>query len=712
LEENSLKKHDIKIYGLIRVRNEELIIRDTLEHLNEFCTGGIFVFDDYSEDGTAEICKNFPGVIKVIENKEWDLNRERAEYENRAAILNEAKKIAKPWDWFVYLDADERVEFDWSKIYGLPPGVIAIRMKLFDFYITPQDADKPYYERTKIGPEYRKIIIAFKNLPTLEYKYMDQREVFLGTDGIILEEGYVKHYGKAISVEEWEKTCEYYSKYFPKYSGKWEKRKGKAIHNNISDFGNPLISWEERELKGIDLLEIEKKLPNNLNTETKKLKILLSTHHLLEYAGTEIYTYTLAEFLKNEDHEVYVYSKYIGAMKELFDEMEVPVVEHLEALQNEDFDIAIVNHNINAIEVRKIFPELPLIVLVHGINPFLEQPVPFDINVSLFLALSKEIKRHLLDSGINKEKIVLYPNIINHTRFEEQREINPEPQNILVISNKLDAGTKSVIVNSCARLNLNLKILGSKTTAVSTMELPDYINWADIVITLGRGAIESMMCGRIPLILDYQGGDGLVTPENFEDLAEYNFSGRKHRIKYDEESLMQEIMKYKPENGKILKSKAIEKYSVAIHGESLINLIKVVLANNFHRSIPKQNKQLVDFIFEVVNNTRFFTNKSDKLFFSKLMDEEFLRESINKSEEMIEDNKIEEAQNLLNEILVVHPEHVDVLNNLAVTYILQDQIQKAENILNKILQLDPQNEIAAGNLKFINNQIQVSNNEN
>ena len=100
----------MKIFGLLRVRNEEQIILDTLTHLERFCTGGIFVYDDCSEDNTVEICDKFPSVKKVIEGKFWDKKRERAEFENRATILKEAKKAASPDDWFVYLDADERIE--------------------------------------------------------------------------------------------------------------------------------------------------------------------------------------------------------------------------------------------------------------------------------------------------------------------------------------------------------------------------------------------------------------------------------------------------------------------------------------------------------------------------------------------------------------------------------------------------------------------------
>ncbi|NCU33402.1 MAG: hypothetical protein EOM23_10865 [Candidatus Moranbacteria bacterium] len=70
--------------------------------------------------------------------------------------------------------------------------------------------------------------------------------------------GYVKHYGKAISIEEWEKTCDYYinergdDQKFKTFKNKWLARRGKAIHT-MSDFGSELIQWHEREEKGIPL---------------------------------------------------------------------------------------------------------------------------------------------------------------------------------------------------------------------------------------------------------------------------------------------------------------------------------------------------------------------------------------------------------------------------------------------------------------------------
>ena len=381
-----------QILGLTRVRNESKIIKDTLDHLSEFCSGGIYVYDDCSTDETALICENHPNVKCVIKGLSWEGNREKAEFENRQALLIKAQHYAKDNDWFVYLDADERIEFNWNLIETFDQNVIAVRMKLFDFYITPEDIDKKYTERKFLGPEYREIIMAFKNSNQLRYENADQREVSLG-DGIIINEGFVKHFGKAISIDEWEKTCEYYSNHFPKYSKKWNERKGKAIHYGVSDFENELITWVEKETRGFLLVAPEAK-----NTS---LKVLLSNHHLLDYRGSEIYTLTLADYLKQNGCDVVVYSRYVDKLEKEFRSLDIPVVNNIYNIKNDKFDVAHVHHNINAAEVRYHFPELPIVFQSHGVLPFLEQPPLLDLGISRYLAVSEEVMENLHQSGID-----------------------------------------------------------------------------------------------------------------------------------------------------------------------------------------------------------------------------------------------------------------------------------------------------------------------
>lgn len=235
----------MKIIGLTKIRNEENIINDTLDHWGQICTGGIYVVDDASTDKTREICRSHKFVKDVLETADWDFDRERAEYVLRQRILDRAKLDAAPDDWFVYFDADERIYFnDWQFMFEW--NVAAIACRLYDVYITPEDAGKEYLERNWVGPEYRTIVFFFKNSPYLVYNKPDQRVVDLPPGKQVVISGYVKHFGKGISVQHWEETCDYYINFWPKYAAKWQQRKGKAVKADYkSDFGNPLIKFND-----------------------------------------------------------------------------------------------------------------------------------------------------------------------------------------------------------------------------------------------------------------------------------------------------------------------------------------------------------------------------------------------------------------------------------------------------------------------------------
>lgn len=234
------------IIGLTRIRNEEDIIKDTLDHWGKICDGGIIVYDDVSTDKTVSICESHPAVRKVIKGEKWNSNRAVAEYEHRDRLLEESDTLGvKESDWLVYFDADERIYLtDIGRFIFNSSNVDAIKCRLLDVYITEEDKDSYYLDRDYVGPEYRDILFFFRRRVALGYSHPDQRECSLIKSANVIQTGFIKHFGKGISIKQWEDTCDYYSNHFPMYAEKWRKRKGKAIHTE-SDFGRPLVKFSD-----------------------------------------------------------------------------------------------------------------------------------------------------------------------------------------------------------------------------------------------------------------------------------------------------------------------------------------------------------------------------------------------------------------------------------------------------------------------------------
>lgn len=245
---------DIKIVGITRVRNEQLILKDTLKHIGKIADV-IIALDDDSDDKTKDILKSDKKVIKIISKDKWSLNRVEQETEHRRILFEEAKELTP--QWVFYFDADERFEIDRQELLELPEAVDGVRIQLFDAYITQNDFES--YKGNKclwgfrkyFGQERRDILMLFRCNKEIEFINLDAREP-VGCKNIVTM-FYCQHYGKAISIEQWEETCNYYCTYFPEpYCSKWAARKNKAVHSK-SDFDTELLRWEEVKKKNIKI---------------------------------------------------------------------------------------------------------------------------------------------------------------------------------------------------------------------------------------------------------------------------------------------------------------------------------------------------------------------------------------------------------------------------------------------------------------------------
>jgi len=312
------------------------------------------------------------------------------------------------------------------------------------------------------------------------------------------------------------------------------------------------------------------------------LKILITNHQLQEYSGSDVFTAVLVGLLKRQGHDVTVYSRYLGKIALRLAASGIRVIDDLEKLIDDDFDIAHVHHNINAIEIRQKFPMVPIVFLSHGVLPFLEKPPRIEVNITAFLAVSEEVRDQLVLSGVDHHKVVIYRNLIDSQKFCQYKPIHHKPVKALVLSNKIDKNHEETIRKACADLNINCRFVGLGFGIVEQDHLPFVINEADIVFSLGRGVMEAMLCGRIPIVYDYSGGDGMVTPDNFHELKQYNFSGRRYGKQFSVQELKDEIKRYDPSFAVVLRDLAMNEYDAHHRIDDLIKIYNRVIENHCH----------------------------------------------------------------------------------------------------------------------------------
>ncbi len=236
----NLKKN---LIGLIRVRNEELILKDTLDHMATFCKG-VYVYDDASEDDTNAIATSHPIVKVVLRENRWDKNQVNVQARQRRELFEFAKKECGEDQYYIYMDADERILWD----FDIEDDTDGVRMMLFNAIITeddykPYDGTRPLMDfRRWFDPSFREILMVFSGKLAFDGQIACEREPTRIPDGAkIRTHGYVQHYGRAVSCMQFVDTCHHYINNVPLFADKWKAE----LEEGAVKSSEGLVSWND-----------------------------------------------------------------------------------------------------------------------------------------------------------------------------------------------------------------------------------------------------------------------------------------------------------------------------------------------------------------------------------------------------------------------------------------------------------------------------------
>ena len=101
------------LVALTRVRNEALLLPDTLDYLAKH-VDAIVAYDDAGTDRTVEFLRAHPKVALIVANQVWEQDvaaRKLAEGRHRGLLLEMAREQL-PHEWMLCVEPDERITGD------------------------------------------------------------------------------------------------------------------------------------------------------------------------------------------------------------------------------------------------------------------------------------------------------------------------------------------------------------------------------------------------------------------------------------------------------------------------------------------------------------------------------------------------------------------------------------------------------------------------
>lgn len=308
------------------------------------------------------------------------------------------------------------------------------------------------------------------------------------------------------------------------------------------------------------------------------MKILITNYYFNERSGSEILTLDLAKRLLARGHQVTVLCVTKGELSVEAISSGIRVTDDIGDIIKVKFDIIHSHHNVLTYIVRSFFPKTPIIFYSQGILPALEQPPSIDLGISKYIALSEEVAKNLENKGVDKKLIKILRNSIDTKFFKPKSKINKKIRKVLILSNHFNDTFKKITESTLRGLGLKYTHVGLPENVVC--DVPAEINKSDLVISLGRGTLEAMACGRNTIVYDIHGADGFIDLESYKEIRKNNFSGRRYSNIYNREDLKNEILKYDPEIGGELRKIVLKNHNLDILVDNLITIYREAIKNN------------------------------------------------------------------------------------------------------------------------------------
>jgi hypothetical protein len=282
------------------------------------------------------------------------------------------------------------------------------------------------------------------------------------------------------------------------------------------------------------------------------MRVLITTNHLRDFAGSEIVTYELIEHFLARGWIVDVYTHDLG--EPILGEIQkLPAwgrltlhVADLAAEFEHDYDLVWVQHSIlppgllRRLEGRGL--DAPMVW--HHLSSFMDVELPRHSAIETQLAavstgMSGKTVESIREFGLPDEKLLVFDNPAPDAFADFVRPPGARLNKVLVVSNHAPVEIREAggLLES---EGIAVTFLGAADGPVRIT--PDILNGFDAVITIGKTVQYSLSMGIPVYLYDHFGGPGWLSADNLEPVAYDSFSGRGNPRQIPADEIVREIV--------------------------------------------------------------------------------------------------------------------------------------------------------------------------
>ena len=305
------------------------------------------------------------------------------------------------------------------------------------------------------------------------------------------------------------------------------------------------------------------------------VRFVIATRRLSAPGGSETFVLTLAEALAQLGHDVVLFALEHGLVADEAGRRALTVLSPLDQLPH-TIDVTIALDRVLAIDMALRYPRATRLYAVH--NALEEWLPPPEVGI-VAGTLAPNTRFETLARGcVGAGEVIRIRQPINIVRYSPRSFANPVPLNVLSVGNysNVEGQRLTQLRQAWDEFGLNWHILGYP---VPTLNVPEAIAAADIVVGYGRSILEAMSCGRPAYVHEHSGSDGWVTPESYERLEADGFTGSAIRTHPSSAALRADFAFYHPDLGRAGQDFVRMHHDAKIVAANIVDRIAAIAGN-------------------------------------------------------------------------------------------------------------------------------------